>query len=96
MDKSTCMLPNNQQPTSEGNRIMKRMAPLLFIVVLLTACSQGETGGTGTAAPALPEVLEVDFQVSETGNINEPVGLTAIVTQGTETVTNADQVEFEV
>ncbi|WP_198038568.1 FixH family protein [Planococcus lenghuensis] len=75
---------------------MKKLVPLLFTAAVLTACDSGESTGAGEAEPSLPEPLEVSLQVQETVVANEPVELTAIVTQGTEAVTGADEVEFEV
>jgi len=73
-----------------------RKFPMSFICILLlfllASCNnQGQTKN------AVPQMLNVELSVQpEKGKPNEPIVFEAKVTQGRETVTNADNVTFEI
>lgn len=60
---------------------------LILLLLVLSACSNNDSEEL--------KMLQVDFQLPETANIDETVELKAIVTYGDEKVTDADQMEFE-
>ncbi|WP_249871266.1 FixH family protein [Oceanobacillus saliphilus] len=65
------------------------MILLAIIVLTLTACNGNEE------SDELP-ILEVNFEVPETAEVNELVNLTAVVIYDNEPVKDADEVVFEV
>lgn len=64
----------------------------IFVAILLVSCNQQkQTNET------VPQMLNVDLTVlPEKGKINQPITFEAKVTQGKETVTDADEVTFEI
>lgn len=71
---------------------MKKIATLLFsLSIILTACSQEEN----KQEEKPPELLEVSINTADTITTNQETTIEAIVTQGNEKVTAADEVKFE-
>ncbi len=71
---------------------MKKYTVILFSILLLAACSmEKESGKNENKLP-----LEVTIQTPETIHSHEEVTLKALVTQGDEKVTDANDVVFEV
>lgn len=66
---------------------------LLFVLatVLLSACNNKQD-----MSDEAPEIIEVDLEVPEKGDANQPILLKATVTQGKEKVKDADEVKFEI
>ena len=62
---------------------------LIMIIAILASC-----GDNSNASEEL-KMLEVDFELPETAEIDEDIELKATVTYGDEKVTDADQMEFE-
>lgn len=62
----------------------------ILLVFVLLGCSRDDT----TAEPVEP--IEVELQVPEKGKVNEPIEISATVTQGDELVADADEVIFEI
>lgn len=72
---------------------MKKWMMLVFLVLLLGACTE-EDASVG-AGDTLEEV-EVEFNTAESVDLGEEVLLAAAVSQGGEAVEDADEVVFEV
>lgn len=75
---------------------MKKVFLFLFVslfVVALMACGNEETPDINTE---LPEIIEVELNVAETGEVNEAIRLSSTVSQGNEAVADANEVVFEV
>lgn len=75
---------------------MKRFGMLVMstaMIGILAGCGQDEDVPTEAV---LPEPIEVELTVPEQGNVNEPVTLTTLVTQGEENVEDASEVEYEI
>ncbi|PSL30639.1 YtkA-like protein [Planomicrobium soli] len=74
--------------------MMKKFAWLGLSVLLLGACGtkEAETSGAGNT---LEEVV-VDFNTGQSAEAGEKVALSVTVTQGDETVEDADEVVYEV
>lgn len=66
---------------------------MLILAAALVACGGNDTD-TGDSDEL--EMLEVEFDVPETADVDEPVELEAYVTFGDEPVVDADEVEFEI
>ncbi|KRG13972.1 hypothetical protein ACA30_13700 [Virgibacillus soli] len=67
---------------------------VLLIMLVLSACN-GEKD-TKLGESDIPEILEVQLEVPDSVEVNGKVEMKAIVTQGSEDVTDADTVEFEI
>jgi hypothetical protein len=82
--------------------MQKKMGMFVLLLILsigLAACNgNGETSDDGDTADAEEElaVLEVDLQVNESAEVGETLEMLAEVTFGDETVTDADQADFEI
>lgn len=62
------------------------------MLILLVACSTQQK-----PKEAVPQMLNVELSVHpEKGKVNQPISFEAKVTQGTEKVTDADEVTFEI
>ncbi|WP_153730780.1 FixH family protein [Sporosarcina obsidiansis] len=75
---------------------MKRFVILtmgLAMLAVLAACGKEEEVSTEAE---LPEPIEVELTVPDHANVNEPVTLSALVTQGDEKVEDANEVEYEI
>jgi len=67
---------------------------IVLVMLLLVSCG---TENSGEKVSEVPEIVEVELSVNpEEGKINEPIQFEAKVTQGTEAVTDADEVVFEI
>ncbi|MBM7693944.1 hypothetical protein JOC77_003388 [Peribacillus deserti] len=76
---------------------MKKIAFLLFSAIfLLGACTNNGPKNSDKDKNKIPEILSVELSVQEKAEINEEVKLAAKVTQGNETVEDADEVKFEI
>src|SRR5699024_1143268 len=62
---------------------------LIITIAILAACGDNSNDDEEL------EMLEVDFELPETAEVDEDVELKATVTYGDEKVTDADQMEFE-
>lgn len=76
----------------------KRLAFILFVMVLavLSACNKDDGKKETPKENEVPQIIEVKLEVPETADVNSRVEMKAIVTQGNEKVTDADEVKFEV
>ena len=75
---------------------MKRFGMFVMstaLVGILAGCGQDEDVPTEAV---LPEPIEVELTVPEQGNVDEPVVITTLVTQGEEHVDDASEVEYEI
>ncbi|WP_067727145.1 FixH family protein [Oceanobacillus damuensis] len=75
--------------------MLRKQWLLLLVIVTLAACNGNEESADEKESEELP-ILEVDFEVPVTAEVNESIDLTAIVTYDNEPVTDADEVVFEV
>lgn len=66
----------------------------LLILLFISSCSHQENGNMNDLDGLT--VLEVDFDVPETAEVNETITLKATVTYGGEPVTDPRQVDFEI
>ncbi|MCG7335663.1 FixH family protein [Sporosarcina sp. ACRSM] len=76
---------------------MKKLFGSVWLVVvlgILVACA--EDAPTNDAADDMPVPIAVDLTVTEEAEVNAPVKMAAVVTQGDDKVEDADEVEFEV
>lgn len=67
---------------------------LVLVMAVLAACGEGEKENVQESE--VPQALEVQLDVPEAVDVNGKVAMKAIVTQGSEKVADADEVEFEV
>ena len=67
----------------------------VFFILLLSACGVKEEVKKNTT-DEVPEIIEVELTVPETGIVGEEVTFTAAVTQGEDLVDDASEVKFEV
>ena len=76
---------------------MKRLLAIgtVFAVLALSACGANEKPEP-TTVDEVPELIEVELTVPETATVGNEVTFTAAVTQGSEIVEDADEVEFEI
>lgn len=73
--------------------MMKRV---LFILLAVTAI-MGGCGKEDTQEAEIPKLLEVELSLSpDKSEVNQPVTFDAMVSQGGEAVTDAEEVKFEV
>ncbi|SDK04581.1 FixH family protein [Sediminibacillus albus] len=72
-----------------------KLLTLMAVILLIAACGQTDNQGTGDDTES-PEAIEVELQVPEKADSGEKLSLTAKVTQGSEIVEDADEVEFEI
>lgn len=70
------------------------MASLFIVFTFMLGACQAKEDVNTSALAAGP--IEAKLEVQETADVNEAVSLSVTVTQGSEAVTDADEVEFEV
>ncbi len=63
--------------------------------LMLSGCGTNDAPKS-TVITEMPELVEVDLTVPQTAMIGEEVSFTAFITQGGETVDDADEVKFEI
>ena len=68
------------------------MVAAMFTAMVLAACGDTEE----TTEDDELDMLDVDFDVSETAEVGESIELEAYVTYGDEAVPDADEVDFEI
>lgn len=70
---------------------------LFLILIIVSVLSISACNNEENKADELPDFVEVDLTVNpEKGNVNEPMVFEAKVTQGAESVEDADEVTFEI
>lgn len=75
--------------------LQKPIGILFALTLLLAACSQSEEDNV--QSNEIPKVVEVTININpEKAKINKEVEIQAMVTQGNEAVTDADDVKFEI
>ncbi|KXH87099.1 FixH family protein [Sporosarcina sp. HYO08] len=77
---------------------MKRNLWLLLLVsvlVILSACNQ-KVDEQNNATEEAPQPIAVELTVTEKADVDSPVEMTALVTQGEEKIEDADKVVYEV
>ncbi|KAA0546622.1 hypothetical protein FZW96_15405 [Bacillus sp. BGMRC 2118] len=74
---------------------MKKVSLLLLVVGILAGCS-GEKEGHESGHTSAPMMIEVEILTPENVTADEEIKLSAEVTQGDETVEDANEVMFEV
>ncbi|MBS4205998.1 FixH family protein [Lederbergia citrea] len=65
-----------------------------LVVLILAAC--GNAGKDSGSNDDIPQLLEVQLEVQESADVNEMIPFKALVTQGDEKISDADEVEFEI
>lgn len=71
---------------------MKKFFLLLsLLIIFLTACTQDKQ-----PTEEAPEILEVSIQTPDSIDVNQEIDIQALVTQGNEKVTDAEEVKFEI
>ncbi|QDP41255.1 FixH family protein [Radiobacillus deserti] len=73
---------------------MKKVISFMMLALVLSAC--GDNGSEPSNEPAEVEMIEANLQVPKEGITGEKVSLQVEVTQGEETVTDAEEVVFEI
>ena len=76
-------------------RVLKVLLTSFTLLIVLVACGGGN-GATGDNNDEMPKMVEVDLQVDDRVNPNEPIQFKAFVTQGDENVDDADEVVYEI
>jgi hypothetical protein len=72
---------------------MKKLITLLTsLIIILSACAQEEK----QQDDAVPQLLEVAIKTEDSIQVNQETVIEAVVTQGENKVTNADEVKFEI
>ncbi|WP_066303859.1 FixH family protein [Bacillus sp. FJAT-29814] len=70
---------------------------IISIIIVLSGCGTSQSDSqTGSGSGEAPQLIEVSIHTPEANNVNEEVTLTATVTQGNESVEDADEVKFEI
>jgi hypothetical protein len=68
---------------------------IVLAMVFISACGGNDNGDTTQEEIEEPKILEVQFDLPETADVNESIELKATVTYGDELVEDADEVIFE-
>lgn len=85
----------NRLKQTERTFIMKKFLFLTLIIALLSACGQNNES-TNSTDKAVAKPIKAQLNVPEQTDVDEAVTFSVTVTQGSEAVADASEVEFEV